>query len=132
MPGPTKPYYGAKIGQQVQTNYEFIEKLFDQKGQQAFRDSLFAHSTEAALRAALATLGVNVHAGVRLMVVDIQYARTKTYPPTIDPKKDDFYVLILPPVPMNKPTADPNRTDYIEDQAWEGAWHHAIVDGYGM
>ena len=51
--------------------------------------------------------------------------------PAINPA-DDFYVLVLPPVPNNKPTADPTKKDYREDQAWEGAWHHATVDGYGM
>jgi hypothetical protein len=119
-----------KVGEQVQNNYTILSRLFDEPGQKAFRDALFAYPTEAALRAALNTDGVIVDAGVRIMLVDIEYARTKTFGP-INPATEDYYVLVLPPIPR-RPTSDPTKADYKRDQAWEGAWHHAIVDGYGM
>jgi len=132
MSGPTKHYDENKIGQHVQINYKFIEKLFNKRGQKAFRDKLFSCADEAALRRALKRLRIDVPNSVRIILVDIQYARMKSYPPHINPTKDSFYMLVMPPVPTNKKTADPKRTDYTEMQAWESAWLHAIVDGYGM
>src|SRR5215217_8605252 len=117
MPGPTKVYDETKVGAQVQTYYAFLEKLFDAVGQQAFRNGLFAYPTEAALRTALGLEGIVVPANVRIMLVDIQYARTKDF--GIDPSKDDFYVLVLPPMPSRQ-TADATKKDYKEMQAWEG------------
>ncbi|MGA7490609.1 MAG: hypothetical protein WBW74_27115, partial [Xanthobacteraceae bacterium] len=73
---------------------------------------------------------VPVVAGARIMLVDIENARTKTYGP-IDAVNENFYLLTLPPVPR-RPTSQSSKEDYKSMQAWEGAWHHAIVDGYGM
>ena len=48
----------------------------------------------------------------------------------INPSNDYFYLLILPPVPNNANYA--GQPGYKDMQAWESAWYHAIVDGYGM
>ncbi len=125
MSGPTKPYDEDKVGQQVQMNYKFIDKLFG-RGQKAFRDRFFRCRTEAALRRALKREGVNVRPGVRLMILDVENARTKVFG-TINPRRDNFYVMVMPPVPRRR-----KSEDYKDSQAWEGAWYHAIVDSYGM
>ena len=127
---PAKYWDQMKVGEQVQHNYAFISKLFDDVGQKAFRDRLFAYATEDELRAALIAEGIPLLDGVRLMMVDIENARTKTFGP-IDAANENFYLLTLPPVPR-RTTTDPTKADYKRNQAWEGAWHHAIVDGYGM
>ena len=66
---------------------------------------MFAHATEAALRAALNTEGIPVPANLKIMLVDIEYARTKTFG-TINPATDDYYTLILPPIPRRQ-TSEP-------------------------
>ncbi len=126
----TKYWDPAKVGEQVQHNYAFLSKLFDDVGQKAFRDGLFAYGKEEDLRAALIAEGVPVGTDVRIMLVDIEYARTKSFGP-IDAVNENFYLLTLPPVPR-RPTTDASKADYKRMQAWEGAWHHAIVDGYGI
>ena len=127
---PTKYWDPTKVGEQVQANVVFLTKLFDNVNQQALRDQLFAYD-EAALRTALNTTHhIPVPADVKIMLVDIEYARTKSFG-VINPAADKFYVLMLPPVPSRE-TSDPTKADYKRMQAWEGAWHHAIVDGYGM
>jgi hypothetical protein len=62
---------------------------------------------------------------IRLMFVDVQNAQVWQDPKKkkIDPVNDLFYLLVMPPTPQKY---DP------EMQAWESAWYHAIVDGYGM
>ncbi len=125
MAGPTKPYDENKVGKQVQTNYAFLEKLFGAR-QKAFRDRFFRCRTESALRRALHSQGVPVKPGVRIMILDVEYARTKVFGP-INPRRDNFYVLVMPPVPRKK-----KSNDYKDAQAWDGAWYHAIVDSYGM
>jgi hypothetical protein len=128
---PPKKYHDPNtVGDQVQNNFAILSKLFDDVGQKAFRDKLFSYATEAELRAALQAEGVPVLPDVRLMLVDIENARTKTYGP-IDAANEDFYILTLAPVPR-RPTSEPSKADYKRMQAWEGAWHHAIVDGYGI
>jgi hypothetical protein len=127
---PAKYWDPLKVGDQVQKNYAFIAKLFDDTQQKQLRDRLFSYATEQELRAALEAEGIPLLAGVRLMLVDIENARTKTYGP-INAATENFYLLTLPPVPR-RPTPDPGGQDYKRMQTWEGAWHHAIVDGYGM
>ena len=130
MAGPTKPYDETKIGDQVQKNYAFLEELFG-PGHQAFRQTLW-NADDATLRNTLRTrLGIDVPLTTRIMIVDIENARVKPASGDIDPNKDDFYVMVLAPVPR-RATTDPTKKDYKEMQAWEGAWHHAIVDSYGM
>jgi hypothetical protein len=64
------------------------------------------------------------------MLVDVQSTQTWQAHPPIDPNNNYFYLLVLPPVPTRyDPVAQPG---YEEMQAWESAWYHAIVDGYGM
>lgn len=130
-PGPHKPYDEDEVGEVVQTNYEFLETLFDARKGAKLRRQLWGQANEARLRAFLRTKGIVVPAGVRIMLVDIENARTKVQPPAIDPKKDSFYVLVLPPMPRRK-TKDPTKKDYKEMQAWKSAWYHASNDGYGM
>lgn len=124
MAGPTKPYDEHQVGKQLQTNYAFLEKLFGPK-QKAFRDRFFRCKSEAALRRALRREGVRVAAGVKTMIVDVENARVKSF--GINPRRDNFYILVMAPVPRRK-----KSEDYRDSQAWEGAWYHAIVDGYGM
>jgi hypothetical protein len=127
---PAKYWDPLKVGEQVQANYAILTKLFDNGQGKQLRDQLFAYATEPELRQALKDMGVPLLENVRLMLVDIENARTKTFG-AIDAANENFYVLTLPPVPR-RPTADPGKQDHKRSQAWEGAWHHAIVDGYGM
>ena len=128
---PPKKYHDPNtVGDQVQNNFTILSKLFDDVGQKAFRDKLFSYATVAELGEALQAEGVLVLPDVRLMLVDIENARTKTYGP-IDAANEDFYILTLAPV-SRRPTSEQSRADYKRMQAWEGAWHHAIVDGYGI
>lgn len=126
MAGPRKPYDETKVGEVVQQNYRFLEKLFDAQQHQALRNRLFECADEAALRLELGKEGIQVAAPVRIMLVDIENARTKTYGGPIQPT-DDWYVLVLPPVPRREP-----GDVYKEMQAWSGASYHASSDGYGM
>ncbi len=134
MAGPTKPYDPADVKNQLGHNYDFTAKLFGQ-GQQAFRNTFFNCTTEAALRALLLAEKITVAADVRIMLVDVENARSKTFGP-IDASNEKFYVLVMAPVPRGdgRPAANPPAVDpgYIDMQAWENAWYHAIVDGYGM
>jgi len=130
MPGPKKPYYQAKVGQAIQTNYKFLADLWEGKPRgtpgQPLRDYLFTRPTEAAIRTALAAEGIEVPGPIRIMLVDIEHARTKVYGDPIKPT-EDWYLLILPPVPRREP-----EEIYKEMQAWRGAYYHASNDGYGM
>lgn len=139
-----KPYDEANVGKVVQTDYKFLNDLWNEEklwgprdGERTLRDHLFALSDEAALRAALAAQGIVVDpppgsaTPVRIMIVDIENARTKTYGTQINPGTDFFYVLVLPPK-LRRQTEDPTKRDYMRMQAWSGAWYHASNDGYGM
>jgi hypothetical protein len=126
MAGPTKPHDEAKVGQVVQTNYQFLEKLFDTKEHQALRNRLFDCADEAALRLELSTEGLQVVAPIRILLVDIENARTKTHGGPIKPT-EDWYVLVLPPVPRRE-----LENVYKRMQAWSGANYHASSDSYGM
>jgi hypothetical protein len=121
--GPTKDY--SDIGKQVDANYDFLEKLFGSR-QRVFRNSFFNCKTEAALRSKLRRHKVNVARGIKIMLVDVENARCFSFS-KINPRRDRFYLLLMPPVPRRQ-----KSEDYKDDQSWEGAWHHAIVDGYGM
>jgi len=125
MPTPMKPQYEpAKMGAYVQRNYAFLTKLFDSKVGPGLRQELWDMS-EADLRLRIkAELDLDIPATVRVMVVDIENGRAK---PAGMSEADVFYTLVLPPVPRKSPTEE-----HKEASAWEGAWHHAIVDGYGM
>jgi hypothetical protein len=62
-----------------------------------------------------------------MMLVDIENAITKSY--INDPRKDPFYVMVIPPDLRKKPSTD---ASYKEAQALSGAWFHATNDGWGM
>ena len=79
---PAKYWDQTRVGEQVQHNYAFISKLFDDVGQKAFRDKLFAYATEDDLRAALIAEGIPLLNGVRLMVVDIEKRERKPLVPS--------------------------------------------------
>jgi hypothetical protein len=128
---PAKYWDPLKVGDQVQKNYDLLTTLFDTVQGKQLRDKLFAYATEQELREELQRISVPLLDDVRVMLVDIENARTKTFDPAINPAVDKFYVLTLAPVPR-RPTADAGAQDYKRMQAWEGAWHHAIVDGYGL
>lgn len=140
-----KPYNEHEVGKVAQTNYAVLEQLFDLDVGQALRNQLFGAASEANLQALLEAppWKIVIPPGVRIMVVDIENARTKTFRPAtkndgepdIDPR-EDFYVLVLPPVPRREaanPDATP-RSIHVskETHAWSSAWYHAITDGYGM
>jgi hypothetical protein len=127
---PWKPYL-YPVGSTVDNLYGFLQSLFDPANQQAFRDSFFNLKTEAELRDLLLTNKIYIPVDdstpqknpIRIMVVDVEYARCISYDKKIDPKTDFFYLLVMPPVPHKYDT---------KMQTWESAWYHAIVDGFGM
>jgi hypothetical protein len=123
---PTKPYSEYKVGEVAQANYKFFEDCFD-PGNKPFRDWFFdGATTEPQVRARLKAYGLDIPEGIKLVVVDLQYARMKNWS-LKKPEEEPFYEFILPPVPTRSTNAD-----YVESQQWEEAWFHAIVDGYGM
>jgi hypothetical protein len=131
--GPTKPYYSsATVGAYVQVNYDFLEDLWADSlrpkdaPQTPLREYLFSLTNENALRAALLEEGIPVPSPIRIMLVDLERAKTKQFG-SIDHKNEFFYVLVLPPVPRR----DPGDV-YREEQAWWSAHYHASNDGYGM
>jgi hypothetical protein len=139
MPGPWKPYNPAQVGITTEHLFDFLQQLFG-AGQGPFRANLFAAPNENQLRTMLGDWGIFIPAIIggpgspplRIMLVDVESARTWQDPtqPPINPAADYFYVLVMPPVPTRyAPGAQPG---YEEMQAWESAWYHAIVDGYGM
>jgi hypothetical protein len=123
---------GHEPGKYLHENYDIVTKLFaDADGNKKFRDSFFNCKSEEELHQKLRDNKIYVNPGVKIMIVDIQYARTKDF--GIDPVKDDFYVYILPPVPQRTTGDEKNPSEgYKDTVAWEEAWHHAICDGYGM
>jgi len=123
---PTKPYNEYKVGEVVQHNYKFFGDCFDPSNG-PFRDWFFAGSTtEDDVRAKLKAYQLDIPVGIKLVVVDLQNARIRNWSLT-DPKAQEFYEFIMPPVPQRS-----DNEDYVESQQWEEAWFHAIVDGYGM
>ena len=94
MPKPVKPYNPAKIGQEVQINYAFLEKLFGSK-QKAFRESFFKCKTLTDLRHKLARQNVIVKGRIRIILVDVENARMKSFGSI----HHDYYLLLMPPVP---------------------------------
>jgi hypothetical protein len=136
--GPVKQYEDANVGNVVQINFAFLEHLWEEKplwgepGKRlTLRDHLFGLQNTEELRTALALERIYVDEGVRIMVVDIENARTNSYGPDIKPEREQFYVLVLPPA-LRRETKDPTKEDYLHMQAWSGAWYHATSDGYGM
>lgn len=135
MPKPTKPgpwseWKQDTVGENAQRNYKFLEALWDISRNPPLRDELFKYDSEAHLRSYLSeNWSIDVPSDVRIMVVDIESARTRSY--INDPNKDTFYVLVLPPA-LRRQTHDKDKADYREAQASAGAWYHATSDGYGM
>jgi hypothetical protein len=124
--GPADIYQPGQVGKAVQANFQFLHALFD-ANHQAFRDKLVNCADETAARKMLGDNGLTVPPPIRIMVVDIENARTKFWGKPIDPGTEEWYVLVMPPVPRRKQNAD-----YVDMQAWSAAWYHASNDGYGM
>jgi len=125
-PGPWSNWgSNDTIGQQAQLFYNLLEAIYSNP---LVRGDLFAQPSEAALKDyLLTTWGIAIPAEVRMMLVDIENARTKTY--ISDPGKEAFYVMVIPPALRRKPSTDDS---YKEAQALSGAWFHATNDGWGM
>jgi hypothetical protein len=126
MGKPSKKYDEEKVGEVLQANYEFLEKLFG-TDHKTLRDELFAFEDEEELRARLADEGIPTEKGVRIMLVDIEFARCKVCGDPINKSQEDWYVLVLPPKPRRSTSAV-----HKEAMAWKSAWYHASNDGYGM
>jgi hypothetical protein len=127
---PWKPWYDANLGDYVQSNYNVATHLFDPLTGTAFRQSFWACANENALRDkinGLLNLGIPNHVRVGFFDVEAADQGCKFFAPPIDTAGDDFYIMILPSVPRRS-----NAPEYINDQAMEDAWFHAVVDGYGM
>ena len=75
---PAKYWDPLKVGDQVQKNYDLLTTLFDTVQGKQLRDKLFAYATEQELREELQRMGVPLLDDVRVMLVDIENARTKT------------------------------------------------------
>jgi hypothetical protein len=113
------------VGQQAQLFYNFLEAVYENP---QVRIDLFAKPSEAAVKDYLQTTwGIIIPDEVRMMLVDIENAITKSY--INDPRKDPFYVMVIPPDLRKKPSTD---ASYKEAQALSGAWFHATNDGWGM
>ena len=132
-----KPYDQAKVGQVLQTNYQFLQNLFaeqkkwgSQGQEKTLREFLLSFTDEEQLRTALAAEGINVP-GVRIVLFDVESVTERKFNPPINPATDPFYVLVLPPKLRREPES-PRRLVYIESQSWTGAYYHAVSDGYGM
>jgi hypothetical protein len=141
MPGPWKPpSYYSNAGNTAQYLYAFVQELFGTGGP-ALRNQLMSAHDEDEVRAVLNSKGIVIPrlsggsgtSPLRIMLVDVQNAKTwqdRNYPNPIDPTTDYFYLLVMPPVPSNANYA--GQPGYTDMQAWESAWYHAIVDGFGM
>lgn len=123
--GPADIYQPGQVEKSVDTNYKFLHELFSNNS--TLRSQLMGCKTEQDARTLLGNKGITVQPPIRIMVVDIESATTKTWDKPINPKTDSWYVLVLPPVPRRKP--DKSHTDA---QAMLAAWYHASNDGYGM
>ena len=126
-PGPWSNWGSiATTGAQAQLFYTLLEAIYSDP---QVRVALFNQQTEAALKNyLLTTWGIVIPDEVRMMLVDIENATCKSYV-SIEPAKDSFYVMVIPPDLRRKPSTD---ASYKEAQALSGAWFHATNDGWGM
>jgi hypothetical protein len=117
------------VGENAQNIYNFLENLWsdDPSISGPLRDALRKIESEADIRTfADAYLHITIPAQVRVTLVDIQEAETKSYG-KINPEKEPFYVLVIPPKPSRSKTKD-----YKDAQVSSEAWFHATTDGWGM
>jgi len=149
--GPFKRFDPTQVGARAQAYREFAQKAFfgdtagaQQIDGQTFRKNLrdFAkRNTQQQLLDLLnnthnlkipATNGADDQHGdpLKLMIVDIDlgapYTASDVSP--LPDENDAFYIFVIPPTPQRVP----NNKAYQEMQAFESAWYHAIVDGYGL
>jgi hypothetical protein len=140
MPGPWKPYDEDTVGPLTEALYRFLHYHLFVPGDQV-RGALMNAGNEGQLRMMLGQYGIFIperidmndpnSAPLRIMLVDVQTANIWQEPGRpINYNNDYFYVLVMPPIPSNANYA--GQPGYQDMQAWESAWYHAIVDGYGM
>ena len=132
--GATKPH--REPGDSVGYYYQFLEHLWEDKQDwgapptMTLRDYLFSLRPESALRAALAEERIFIDPDVRIMLVDPENARIKQFG-SIAPDQEPFYVLVLPPKPLDN-NKQPLEKALLVEKAWDAAWYHAKSYGYGM
>jgi hypothetical protein len=126
-PGPWSwPWDEDKVGRNVQDIYNFLDDLW--KPNSPLRDQLRAITSGKDLKSFVKTnLSIDIPPDVNMILVDIEDANTTSYGTAIDPTKDPFYVLIIPPTPRRH-----KNKEYKDAQAWSEAWFHATTDGLGM
>jgi hypothetical protein len=134
--GPYKPWEETVVGDYVQRNYNFLDRMFGEgKGLGATRNR-YLHYTGPQLRQHIKNdLHIQLPDPVKVGVFDCETAAFHD-PDHIVYGNDAYYILVLPPTPRgyspNPPPATPPSQDHTGDQAWDSAWYHAVVDGYGM
>lgn len=116
--------YGDELGVLAQTNFKFLTKLWASGS--TLREQLFTQPDEASLREVLRGFNIIVGSDVKILLVDIENARTKSF--VTNPQTDNFYALVLPPAPRRHPS----NAEYQKMQGWTAAHYHAINDSYGM
>jgi hypothetical protein len=126
MPVPEKPEYADRIGSVAQTNFVFLRKLWDPATGPQLRQQFIGANSQEALRALLTEHKIEFKANTRILVVDLENAKTNKL--DVDLGATNFYTLVLPPTPQRHPT----EPHYKEMQAWSAAYYHAINDSYGM
>jgi hypothetical protein len=130
-PGPWSWQWDeTSVGESAQNIYNFLDKLWGNKPQpsgKTLRDELRAIMSEPDLKYFVkGNIGINIPEDVRLILVDIEDAKTTRYRDT-DPSLHPFYVLVIPPTPRRY-----DSKEYKEGQALSVAWFHATTDGWGM
>jgi hypothetical protein len=134
MPGPWKPWNSAETGEYTQLNYEFLYKMFKEgTGEPAggYRYRYLNYDGPALRQQLVADLGILLPDDVKPYVFDCETVQSND-PEQVDWNNDTWYVMVLPPTPRGRTLPNPPSKDYTDDQAWEGAWYHAMVDSMGM
>lgn len=146
-----KPWDPATVGDKTIEYHSFARLLFGLDpfpippviaGNTNVRDDLKAVSqqvgaTDTDLRNAIKHYKVNIpptstrNNPLRIIVFDVE--RGDLYWAGNDPRQgiQDYYVFVMPADPKGRPHGH-NQPEYRDEQAWESAWYHAVVDGYGM
>jgi len=138
---PHKPWKPEEVGAHTQSYYAFAEMLWT-SGSTVRNDLKTASSVnEDTLRSKLGAFGIVIPPmtlephpqPLRIYVFDVENADLYNASPPINPTTDSFYVFVMPPNPRGRPLSPHAPPDEYRDmQAWESAWYHAAVDGYGL
>jgi hypothetical protein len=115
------------IDEQSRINFAFIKKLWGPGGE-AVRNELFDQPSQKAIHDVLrAKHSLDILDDVKIIMVDIESARTTSFSEKINAKVDKTYYLVLPP----KPTKSTD-SGYIAMQTGLEAYFHAANDGWGL